>query len=47
MLVEGQPDLVLAFHHSIHERKVTRDMLNRARKAGMDVRVHSQEVVPI
>jgi len=39
MLVEGKPDLVLAFHADIEHSKGTRDMVNRARRAGIPVEV--------
>jgi hypothetical protein len=37
MLDEGKPDLVLAFHENIDESKGTRDMVHRARGAGVKV----------
>lgn len=40
MLDEGIPDLVLAFHPNIAESKGTRDMVQRARKAGIRVVVY-------
>lgn len=39
MLDEGQPDLVLAFHNDLTNSKGTKDMVNRARKAGVQVEV--------
>ena len=39
MLIEGKPDFVLAFHNSIETSKGTKDMVNRARKAGIPVEV--------
>lgn len=39
MLDEGKPDLVLAFHADIENSKGTKDMVNRARKAGIPVKV--------
>ena len=39
MLVEGKPDLVLAFHHDIEHSKGTKDMVDRARRAGIPVEV--------
>ena len=41
MLKEGGPDLVLAFHPDLTESKGTKDMVGRARKAGIEVRVLS------
>lgn len=35
MLDEGKPDYVLAFHNDIFNSKGTKDMLNRAKKAGV------------
>lgn len=37
MLVEGKPDLVIAFHADIGHSRGTRDMVRQARKAGLDV----------
>lgn len=37
MLDEGQPDVVYAFHDNIYESKGTKDMVNRAKKAGIPV----------
>lgn len=39
MLNFGKPDLVLAFHSDIENSKGTKDMVNRAKKAGVKVRV--------
>jgi len=39
MLVEGRPDLVVAFHDHLSESRGTRDMLARARSAGVRVMV--------
>jgi hypothetical protein len=39
MLDEGKPDLVLAFHDDIERSRGTKDMVARARKAGVPVRV--------
>lgn len=39
MLDEGRPDLVLVFHHNLETSKGTRDMLNRARRAGIEIGV--------
>lgn len=37
MLDEGKPDLVLAFHENLDESVGTKDMVTRARKAGLKV----------
>lgn len=37
LLDEGKPEMVLAFHNNIHESKGTKDMVSRARKAGLKV----------
>ena len=39
MLDEGKPDYVLAFHDDLEHSKGTRDMVNRAKKAGIPVEV--------
>jgi hypothetical protein len=39
MLDEGKPDLVIAFHGNIEASKGTKDMVRRARKAGVSVRI--------
>src|SRR6267142_4007175 len=39
MLDEGRPDLVLAFHNDIANSKGTKDMIKRARKAGIPVEI--------
>lgn len=39
MLDEGKPDLVLAFHDDIEHSKGTKDMVHRAKKAGIPVEV--------
>jgi hypothetical protein len=39
MLDEGKPDLVLAFHADLARSKGTADMVRRATKAGIQVRV--------
>lgn len=39
MLDEGKPDLVLAFHDHLPKSKGTRDMVRRARNAGLPVLV--------
>jgi hypothetical protein len=41
MLAEGKPDLVLAFHDDIDGSRGTKDMVNRARRAGVKVEVIS------
>lgn len=42
MLVEGKPDLVIAFHENIDESKGTQNMIEQARKAGVPTRVISE-----
>ena len=37
MLDEGKPDMVLAFHENINNSRGTKDMVERARKAGLKV----------
>ena len=37
MLELGKPDLVLAFHDDLDNSKGTKDMVNRARKSGVEV----------
>jgi hypothetical protein len=37
MLVDGKPDLVLAFHDDLEHSKGTKDMVTRALKAGLPV----------
>jgi hypothetical protein len=39
MLDDGRPDLVLAFHDNIENSKGTKDMVSRARKAGVPVEI--------
>ena len=39
MLDVGRPDFVLAFHNNLKESKGTRDMVQRASKAGVEVEV--------
>lgn len=41
MLVEGKPDLVLAFHEDITCSKGTKNMVTQATKAGVSVRIIS------
>ena len=42
MLVEGKPDLVLAFHDDLSKSKGTADMVRRAQKAGIPVYILSR-----
>lgn len=39
MLVEGKPDVVVAYHDAIERSKGTRNMVEQARKAGLPVYV--------
>lgn len=39
MLDEGKPDKVIAFHDDIEHSKGTKDMVSRARKAGIPVQI--------
>lgn len=41
MLDEGKPDCVIAFHDDIENSRGTKDMVERARKAGLTVHVES------
>lgn len=43
MLKEGKPDFVVAFHDNIEESKGTKDMKNKAKKAGLPVVIASHE----
>ena len=43
MLDEGKPDLVLAFHKHLDESKGTKDMIRRARRQGIPVRLIGKE----
>lgn len=43
MLLWGQPDLVVAFHNNIAQSKGTKDMVTRARAAGIEVIVATEE----
>lgn len=43
MLSEGKPDLVLAFHVDINSSRGTADMVRRAEKAGIPVRVITEQ----
>lgn len=42
MLVEGQPELVLAFHNNIESSKGTADMVKKSIKAGVETRVFKE-----
>lgn len=42
MLVEGKPDLVVAFTLDIHKSKGTANMVMQARNAGVPVEVHGR-----
>lgn len=37
MLEFGEPDIVYAFHHDIENSRGTKDMVNKANKAGVEV----------
>lgn len=39
MLAEGKPDLVIAFHDDLENSRGTKDMVRRAKKAGIPVEV--------
>ena len=41
MLDDGKPDLVLVFHEDLAHSKGTKDMINRARAAGVEVKLVS------
>lgn len=45
MLIEGRPDMVVAFHTALQQSKGTKDMVEIARKAGVQTHVfpHSHE----
>ena len=48
MLIEGQPDLVIAFHQNIEESKGTKNMVEQSRKASVPVVIlRSQEEAEI
>ena len=47
MLVDGKPDLVLAFHDNLSTSRGTRDMVQRARKAGVPVEVIGENKPPV
>lgn len=42
MIDEGKPDLVLAFHNNLDKSRGTKDMINRAQKAGIKFIVVSE-----
>jgi hypothetical protein len=42
MLDEGNPDRILAFHNDLAHSRGTIDMVRRAKRAGLDVRVISE-----
>ena len=39
MLDEGKPNLVIAFHDDVNSSKGTKDMVRRAKNAGIEVKV--------
>jgi hypothetical protein len=41
MLNAGKPGMVLAFHDDLEHSKGTKDMIGRAREAGVSVQIHS------
>ena len=43
MLTEGKPTLVLAFHNNIETSRGTKSMVELARRAGVPVRIISEE----
>jgi hypothetical protein len=43
MLDEGKPDLVVAFHENPEESKGTKDMIRRAKRQGVPVRLIGKE----
>ncbi len=43
MLVEGKPDLVVAFHNDIDASKGTKNMLKQAQKAGIATRLFTEK----
>ena len=45
MLDEGKPDMVLAFHDNLHQSKGTADMLRRARRREITVRIYRHRKV--
>jgi len=44
MLMEGRPDLVLAFHDNLEESKGTKDMVRQAQKAGIEVWHYAEKI---
>ena len=40
MLIEGMPDLVIAFHQDLEHSKGTKNMVEQARKAGIQVNIY-------
>ncbi len=42
MLTEGKPDIIIAFHSDIEASKGTKDMLKRAKKAGITTELHEE-----
>jgi hypothetical protein len=44
MLDEGKPDLVIAFHENLEKSKGTKDMIRRAGRQGIPVRLVDKEV---
>lgn len=47
MLVEGQPNVVYAFHDAIEQSKGTADMLRQAKKAGVPAYLYGRDVIPL
>lgn len=47
MLVEGRPDLILAFHDNLAESRGTADMVRQARRVHLPVRVYSRDGVEL
>jgi len=45
MLDIGKPNLVLAFHDNIDSSKGTRDMIAKAKRAGIETRVYSHSSI--
>lgn len=45
MLLEGKPDLVLAFHDDLENSKGTKNMVNQAKKAGLPVKHYKHGVM--
>ena len=42
MLFEGKPDIVFAFHNKIADSKGTKDMVTKAQKVGVPVRIFTE-----